>query len=83
MMQCPSYWPDGTTWVPIRDLEILEILEDQDVRAGWMTKKSKAGERVKVGRRPARAARRAVDDQSRSRRTTDQAWCWRGREANR
>ena len=34
MMQCPSYWPDGTTWVPICDLEILEILEDQDVRAG-------------------------------------------------
>ena len=34
MMQCPSYWPDGTTWVPIHDLEILEILEDQDVRAG-------------------------------------------------
>ena len=34
MMQCPSYWPSGTTWVPIRDLEILEILEDQDVRAG-------------------------------------------------
>ena len=34
MMQCPSYWPDGATWVPIRDLEILEILEDQDVRAG-------------------------------------------------
>lgn len=34
MMQCPSYWPDGTTWVPISDLEILEILEDQDVRAG-------------------------------------------------
>lgn len=34
MMQCPPYWPDGTTWVPIRDLEILEILEDQDVRAG-------------------------------------------------
>lgn len=34
MMQCPSYWPDGTTWVPIRDLQILEILEDQDVRAG-------------------------------------------------
>ena len=34
MMQCPSYWPDGTSWVPIRDLEILEILEDQDVRAG-------------------------------------------------
>jgi hypothetical protein len=32
MMQCPSYWP--TTWVPIRDLQILEILEDQDVRAG-------------------------------------------------
>ena len=34
MMQCPSYWPDGVRWVPIRDLEILEILEDQDVRAG-------------------------------------------------
>ncbi len=34
MMQCPPYWPDGMTWVPIRDLEILEILEDQDVRAG-------------------------------------------------
>ena len=34
MMQCPSDWPDGATWVPIRDLEILEILEDQDVRAG-------------------------------------------------
>lgn len=34
MMQCPSYWPDGARWVPIRDLEILEILEDQDVRAG-------------------------------------------------
>ena len=34
MMQCPSYWPDGTTWVPTRDLEILEILDDQDVRAG-------------------------------------------------
>ena len=34
MMQCPSYWPKGTTWVPIRDLQILEILEDQDVRAG-------------------------------------------------
>jgi hypothetical protein len=34
MMQCPSYWPDDTTWVPIRDLEVLEILEDQDVRAG-------------------------------------------------
>jgi hypothetical protein len=33
-MQCPSYWPDGTTRVPICDLEILEILEDQDVRAG-------------------------------------------------
>ena len=24
----------GVTLVPIRDLEILEILEDQDVRAG-------------------------------------------------
>jgi hypothetical protein len=34
MMQCPSYWSDGMTWVPIRDLEILEILDDQDVRAG-------------------------------------------------
>ena len=34
MMQCPSDWPDGATWLPIRDLEILEILEDQDVRAG-------------------------------------------------
>src|SRR6185436_13852628 len=34
MMQCPPYWPDGTRWVPIGDLEILEILEDQDVRAG-------------------------------------------------
>ena len=34
MMQCPSYWPESTTWVPIHDLEILEILEDQDVRAG-------------------------------------------------
>lgn len=34
MMQCPPYWPAGTTWVPIGDLEILEILEDQDVRAG-------------------------------------------------
>ncbi len=34
MMQCPSHWPEGVTWVPIRDLEILEILEDQDVRAG-------------------------------------------------
>ena len=34
MMQCPSYWPDGARWVPIRDLEILKILEDQDVRAG-------------------------------------------------
>jgi hypothetical protein len=35
MMQCPSYWPDDSPrWVPIRDLEILEILEDQDVRAG-------------------------------------------------
>ena len=34
MMQCPSHWPNGVTWVPIRDLEILEILDDQDVRAG-------------------------------------------------
>jgi hypothetical protein len=34
MMQCPSHWPKGVTWVPIRDLEILEILDDQDVRAG-------------------------------------------------
>lgn len=34
MMQCPPHWPRGVTWVPIRDLEILEILEDQDIRAG-------------------------------------------------
>lgn len=34
MMQCPSHWLDGASWVSIRDLEILEILEDQDVRAG-------------------------------------------------
>jgi hypothetical protein len=34
MMQCPSHWPSGASWVPIRDLEILEILDDQDVRAG-------------------------------------------------
>ena len=34
MMQCPSHWPNGATWVPIRDLEVLEILDDQDVRAG-------------------------------------------------
>ncbi len=34
MMQCPSHWPSGATWVPICDLEILEILEDQDIRAG-------------------------------------------------
>jgi hypothetical protein len=34
MMQCPPYWPSSVTWVPIRDLEILEILDDQDVRAG-------------------------------------------------
>ena len=34
MMQCPSHWPNGVTWVPIGDLEILEILDDQDVRAG-------------------------------------------------
>lgn len=34
MMQCPPNWPKGVTWVPIRDLEILEILEDQDIRAG-------------------------------------------------
>ncbi len=34
MMQCPSHWPNGVTWVPIRDLEILEILDDQDIRAG-------------------------------------------------
>ena len=32
MMQCSPHWP--VTWVPIRDLEILEILDDQDVRAG-------------------------------------------------
>ena len=34
MMQCPAHWPNGVTWVPIRDLEILEILDDQDIRAG-------------------------------------------------
>jgi hypothetical protein len=34
MMQCPPHWSAGATWVPIGDLEILEILEDQDVRAG-------------------------------------------------
>jgi hypothetical protein len=34
MMQCPPHWPSGVTWVPIRDLEILEILDDQDIRAG-------------------------------------------------
>ena len=34
MMQCPVHWPDGVKWVPIGDLDILEILEDQDVRAG-------------------------------------------------
>lgn len=34
MMQCPSHWSDGTVRVPICDLEILEVLEDQDVRAG-------------------------------------------------
>ena len=55
MMQCPPYWPDGVTWVPIADLEILEILEDQDVRAGWAMigkrRPSGAGGRVKVGRR--------------------------------
>jgi len=34
MMQCPVYWPSSVKWVPIDDLEILEILEDQDVRAG-------------------------------------------------
>ncbi len=34
MMQCPPYWPNGVTWVPICDLEVLEILDDQDIRAG-------------------------------------------------
>ena len=34
MMQCPPHWSNGVTWVPIRDLEILEILDDQDIRAG-------------------------------------------------
>ncbi len=33
-MQYPPHWPRGVTSVPIRDLEILEILEDQDIRAG-------------------------------------------------
>jgi len=34
MMECPPYWPKGVTWVPICDLEILEILDDQNIRAG-------------------------------------------------
>ena len=35
MMQCPPHWSSsGVTWVPIGDLEILEILDDQDIRAG-------------------------------------------------
>jgi hypothetical protein len=34
MMQCPVHWPSDVRWVPIGDVEILEILEDQDVRAG-------------------------------------------------
>ena len=34
MMQCPPYWPNGVTWIPICDLDILEILDDQDIRAG-------------------------------------------------
>jgi hypothetical protein len=34
MMQRPPYWPTGVTWVPIGDLEILEILDDQDIWAG-------------------------------------------------
>ena len=34
MMERPVHWPGTVKWVPIRDLEILEILEDQDVRAG-------------------------------------------------
>ncbi|HLG49193.1 MAG TPA: hypothetical protein VKY24_23305 [Reyranella sp.] len=34
MMECPVHWPRTVKWVPLRDLEILEILEDQDVRAG-------------------------------------------------
>jgi hypothetical protein len=34
LMQCPVHWPIDVRWVPIGDLEILEILEDQDVRAG-------------------------------------------------
>ena len=34
MMQCPAHWPGGVTRVPIGDLEILEILDDQDIRAG-------------------------------------------------
>jgi hypothetical protein len=34
MLQCPSHWSEEPAWVAISDLEILEILEDQDVRAG-------------------------------------------------
>jgi hypothetical protein len=34
MMRCPPYWPKGVPWVPLGDLELLELLENQDVRAG-------------------------------------------------
>ena len=34
MMQCPPHWSNGVTWVSIRDLKILEMLDDQDIRAG-------------------------------------------------
>jgi hypothetical protein len=34
LMECPVHWPSGVKWVPLRDLEILEILDDRDVRAG-------------------------------------------------
>ena len=67
MMQCPPHWPNGVSWVPIRDLEILEILDDQEFgradagftrcrpRSGLrMIRKRRlpgAGQRVKVGRR--------------------------------
>jgi hypothetical protein len=34
VMECPVHWPRDVKWIPIGDLEILEILDDQDVRAG-------------------------------------------------
>ncbi|HTR83039.1 MAG TPA: hypothetical protein VMI56_01075 [Reyranella sp.] len=34
MMQCPLHWPVPDGWLPLSDLDVLEILEDQDIRAG-------------------------------------------------